>query len=172
MFFDIQDQDRVHRSNITTAVGIDFGTTFCGIALCASSGSAKMIGPLIPSVVSYQDQSIRIGDAAKGPGEIRSIKRWLDAQAYDTQSDARFAGRSPFQVAVDLFIGLKQHLIDHLGQWIPDAVVTVPAYFDEHRRQIIKHAATTAGWNVIRLLSEPTAAALCHNVKRWLLCRV
>jgi len=164
MFFDIQDQDRVERSPITEVVGIDFGTTFCGIAWCKTAREPELIGGLIPSIVSYAEDKVLIGHAAKGPGEIRSIKRWLDAQAYDGQNDPRFGGRSPFQVAVDLFLGLKDHLIQHIDRWIPNAVVTVPAYFDETRRQIIKHAACTAGWNVVRLISEPTAAALCYNV--------
>ena len=166
MFFDIQDQDRIERSTVTQAIGIDFGTTFCGLAWCIDSPNPQWIGPLVPSIVAYRDGQVLIGHAAKGPGEIRSIKRWLDAQAYDPQKDECFDGRSPFQVAVDLFLGLKTHLVEHLGQWIPNAVVTVPAYFDESRRQIIKHAASTAGWNVLRLLSEPTAAALCHRVDR------
>jgi molecular chaperone HscA len=166
MLFDVQDQDRVQYCSITEAVGIDFGTTFCGIALCTSSDSAKLIGPLIPSIVAYRNDTVFIGHEAKGDGEIRSIKRWLDHQAYEPQNDERFDGRSAFQVAVDLFLGLKDHMMVHLGRWIPDAIVTVPAYFDESRRQVIKHAASTAGWNVLRLLSEPTAAALCHKVEK------
>jgi|LauGreDrversion4_2_1035121.scaffolds.fasta_scaffold11993_5 molecular chaperone HscA len=165
MFVDIQDQDRVHRSSITQAVGIDFGTTFCGVALCQQARKPQMIGPLIPSIVAYVGDQVLVGDAAKGPQEIRSIKRWLDASAYDPIMDECFNGRSPFQVAVDLFLGIKKHLIHHLDHDIPEAVVTVPAYFDESRRQIIKHAACNAGWQVLRLLSEPTAAALCHDVE-------
>lgn len=166
MFFDVQEQDCVRRSTVTEAIGIDFGTTFCGLALCLEAGKPEMIGPLIPSIVAYGEEGVKIGHGAKGVGEIRSIKRWLDGQAYDAQSDERFHGRSAFEVAVDLFVGLKNHLVEHLGRWIPTAVVTVPAYFDESRRQIIKHAASCAGWKVLRLLSEPTAAALCHKVEQ------
>ena len=164
-FISIQEPDRVLRPSVTEAVGIDFGTTYSAIALCDNPQQPpRLIGPLIPSTVSYaSDATPLVGQAAGSPLTISSIKRWLDQDAQTASSDPRFGGRSPFQVTVDIFNGLKDHMLTHEGRWIPHAVLTVPAYFDEWRRQCIKQAACAAGWNIIRLISEPTAAALCHQ---------
>ena len=160
----IQERDRVCWPSVTEAVGIDFGTTFCCLAFCPRAGCPEVVGDLIPSVVSYEGDKVIVGGSDSGHRGVTSVKRWLTSeQAFTSKEGAPWHGRSPFQVAVDLFHGLGQHLTKHLGRWVKEAVVTVPAYFDESRRQIIKKAAEEAGFRVLRLLSEPTAAALCYG---------
>lgn len=170
MFVDVQEKDIVRRPTIQEAVGIDFGTTFCCIAYCDNPREPRVIGGLIPSVVAYGSKGeIKIGREALESGWplIPSIKRCLSPEAaYNPlNTNDRDKALTPFQVAIDLFKGLRQHMaaygIGHIGA----AVVTVPAYFDEPRRQIIKQAATEAGFHVLRLISEPTAAALTYPLE-------
>lgn len=162
---DIQEKDQLQRSVLTKALGIDFGTTLCGVALCDDQGRAHLVGDLIPSVVAYTPEGIKVGQQALAyPCEmIGSVKRSLSPE----QAGLPVWGQhTPFEVAKDLFLGIKNHIITHLGEWIAEAVITVPAYFDESRRQIIKKAAEAAGFRVLRLLSEPTAAALCYQFEK------
>lgn len=142
-------------------LGIDFGTTFCCIAEAFNSEDVRIIGPLIPSVIAYTDQGKPIvgHEALDGPWPIvRSIKRCL-------KSNDLFVGHTPMRIATDLFKGLKAHIIKYTDTFIAECVLSVPAYFDETQRQMIKHAAVAAGFNVLRLLSEPSAAALTFDLK-------
>jgi molecular chaperone HscA len=159
---EIQEKDQLHRPVLTKALGIDFGTTLCGVALCDEQGHAHLIGDLIPSVVAYTPEGVRVGKQALDfPSQmIGSVKRLLSPEK---ATMPLWDQHSPFDVAKDLFIGIKDHIITHLGAFISQAVVTVPAYFDESRRQIVKKAAESAGFHVLRLVSEPTAAALCYR---------
>lgn len=164
-------QDPVPKPNpphIEQSLGIDFGTTFCCVATCNDKGQAKVLGPLIPSRLSYHSHTVQVGHDCpeENPETLHSIKRFMDSNtAYAPQADKKWHSRSPFQAATDLFYAIKQQSIDALGVFVPHAVVTVPAYFDENKRQTIKKAAEQAGFTVMRLISEPTAAALCYHLK-------
>lgn len=171
------------------AIGIDFGTTHC-VAGIIQNEQTKFIpldkeAILLPSVVSYRaDGNIMIGSCAKEDLEaIYSIKRIMgrsieevlsiaDHYAFPLVSaengiilkTAAGSSRYPIEVASDIFRHIKKSAISYLGQEINDAVVTVPAYFDEVARSSIKDAAKLAGLNVLRLVAEPTAAALAYGL--------
>lgn len=140
------------------AVGIDFGTTFCCVSLASSNQNIQVLGPLIPSLVWPEASTSK-----KSARPIRSVKRTLDPeQAFQIQP--HWHNVTPFQAACQLFADIAQHIQQYAGHTIWPAVVTVPAYFDQARRSIIKRAAEFAGFEVLRLLAEPTAAAVAHDV--------
>lgn len=174
------------------AVGIDFGTTHCVVAV-AKKGKAHTIilegeDRLVPSLVSYGPHGPKVGKEAIGhmsstntDDVISSVKRVLEGglvsmEAYPasdrldkTKAGIRFKVGdkkiSPVQVARDIFLYLKRKTEQKLD--IPNlsqAVITVPAYFSEQARNQVRLAADMAGMRVLRLLSEPTAAALAYGL--------
>jgi molecular chaperone HscA len=163
MFVGIEKRQPLPFFSGSKAVGIDFGTTYCCVAYCAQEDRPELVGPLIPSVVAYEGQQALVGHEALRSGLPihRSVKRQLDPNLQDENSPSP----SPFQISVDLFLGIRQQMNTYGLEDVTAAVITVPAYFDEGRRQLIKQAATKAGFQVLRLLSEPTAAALVYNLK-------
>ncbi len=176
------------------AVGIDLGTTHSVVAYVASTGAPVAIydcdgQALVPSVVRYRDDGgVEVGeDAAKKavlfPNQtISSAKRWMGRAASDHSAEelrhvrlsegdslVRFAvsddrSVSPVEVSADILRALRNRTIEELGD-IGGVVITVPAYFDDAQRQATKDAAKLAGLNVLRLLNEPTAAALAYGLR-------
>jgi len=175
------------------AVGIDLGTTHSVIAI-ASQGQATVLhdicgGVLVPSVVHYGKDSVIVGKAARAlllegkTSSIASIKRLMgrshsDAKALNfphkiLEGDGgilRFeaGGRNltPVEVSADILRHMKRVAEDALGQNVAQAVITVPAYFDDSARQATKDAARLAGLEVLRLINEPTAAALAYGLDK------
>jgi molecular chaperone HscA len=174
------------------AIGIDLGTTHSLVAT-VRSGSAEVIGddqgrPLLPSIVRYfpDGQSVvgydaRAAQADDPANTIVSVKRFMGRGVADVAKygalpysfvDApgmvaieTVAGtRSPVQVSADILRVLRDRAQFALGGEIAGAVVTVPAYFDDSQRQATKDAARLAGLNVLRLLNEPTAAAIAYGL--------
>lgn len=159
------------------AIGIDFGTTYCCVALAQNPDHVTCIGALIPSSISYavppegktgQGYGYIIDDKEhpRSPThvrhDVRSVKRFLKPEnAYE----GLWHGLSPFTIACRIFQRIAAHIDHHLHECIWPAVVTVPAYFDEAQRSIIKRAAEHTGFEVLRLINEPTAAALAYGVK-------
>jgi molecular chaperone DnaK len=153
-------------------IGIDFGTTNSEVAVY-QSGRARIIPDregqrVIPSAVYIAEGGRRyVGQAARNVAVLHpertvlSVKRelgtsrrwWIDGQEY-----------TPEQIASFVFAYLKEAAEEHLRTEVKRAVVTVPAYFDDPRRQAVKRAAALAGLEVVRLVNEPTAAALAHGV--------
>ncbi|MDX1733472.1 MAG: Hsp70 family protein, partial [Halioglobus sp.] len=179
---------------VKRAVGIDLGTTNSLVAtvrggrpvvLAAEDGSV-----MLPSVVNYTDPGTPVtGEAARAraaahPADtLVSVKRFMGRGRSDALDDARrahyrlldddagmvrFATSSgeftPVEVSADILRELRQRAESSLGGDIAGAVITVPAYFDEAQRQATKDAATLAGINVLRLLNEPTAAAVAYGL--------
>lgn len=173
------------------AVGIDLGTTNSLVAV-AKEGKAEVLldaqgNALLPSIVHYRaDGSHDTGSAAEGSGvpvtTISSSKRLLGRGIADINyrlpyvlSDASegmalietVAGpKSPIQVGADILRALAQRAEQALGGELEGVVITVPAYFDEAQRQATRAAARIAGLNVLRLLSEPTAAAVAYGLDK------
>jgi len=173
------------------AVGIDLGTTNSLVAT-VRHGVAEVIADeqgraVLPSVVRYLDDgSVRVGhdaerQAAVDPrNTIVSVKRLMgrglaDAMAYRTPYafvDApgmvklrTCAGeRSPVEVSAEILRTLRRRAEQTLGGELTGAVITVPAYFDDAQRQATKDAAKLAGLEVLRLLNEPTAAAVAYGL--------
>ena len=173
------------------AVGIDLGTTNSlvatvrdGVAVVLPDASGR---PLVPSVVRYGEHAIEVGDealarAGDDPHDtIASVKRLMgrgladasDAQrrAYrfvDGEGVVRIATRrgpkTPVEVSAEILKVLRLRAEASLGGAIEGAVVTVPAYFDDAQRQATKDAAALAGLPILRLLNEPTAAAIAYGL--------
>lgn len=146
-----------------TAIGIDLGTTHSVIALADDEGvrvlTSSTQNRLIPSVVSYNQGIPQVGKAAlSDPKAIHSIKRFMGT------TNRPESGHSPIQVSSHILAYLKAQAEETLGTSINDAVITVPAYFDEAARQETLEAAKIAGLKVLRLLNEPTAAALAYGL--------
>ena len=174
------------------AVGIDLGTTNSLVA-SVISGSVEVIADeegrsLLPSVVRYlADGSVQVGAAAAAAAEsdplntIYSAKRLIGRRAselsdlpslpYDLVDEERGIGirtvqgmKSPVEVSAAVLSTLARRAQARLGGDLVGAVVTVPAYFDDAQRQATKDAARLAGLNVLRLLNDPTAAALAYGL--------
>ena len=175
------------------AVGIDLGTTHSlvaavrhGVAECLPDDAGRVI---LPSAVRYladgkrQIGSAALAEAATDPrNTIVSVKRLMgrgladidgrDRLPYDFVDapgmvQIRTAGgvKSPVEVSAEILATLRQRAEDTFDDDIFGAVVTVPAYFDEAQRQATKDAAQLAGLNVLRLISEPTAAAIAYGLE-------
>ncbi len=175
------------------AVGIDLGTTNSlvatvrnGVALCLQDDDGKV---LLPSVVHYlADGQIVVGRKAQSAqavdprNTIVSVKRFMgrglrDVSHVETMPydfvDAEGMVRlrtvqgvkSPVQVSAEILKDLRVRAERSLGGELTGAVITVPAYFDDAQRQATKDAARLAGLNVLRLLNEPTAAAIAYGLE-------
>ena len=174
------------------AVGIDLGTTNSIVATVRSGMSVVLPDEqgraLLPSVVRYQaDGSICVGQEAQAQqsrdprNTIVSVKRFMGRGLVDIADASHFpyhfvdapgmlqlqtsAGiKSPVEVSAEILRELKQRAEQALGGELAGAVITVPAYFDDAQRQATKDAARLAGLNVLRLLNEPTAAAVAYGL--------
>ena len=174
------------------AVGIDLGTTH-SLAATVRSGSAEVIAdgegrPLLPSIVRYfKDGRVVVGYDARAAqaddpsNTVVSVKRFMGRGVADVAKYGalpyRFVdspgmvtietvagARSPVQVSAEILRVLRDRSERALGGELFGAVVTVPAYFDDSQRQATKDAAKLAGLNVLRLLNEPTAAAIAYGL--------
>ena len=156
------------------AVGIDFGTTNSVVAVL-EGGEPTVIANAegsrtTPSVVAFaKNGEVIVGQAAKNQAvtnvdrTIRSVKRemgtnWsvdIDGKAY-----------TPQEISARILQKLKRDAETYLGETITDAVITVPAYFEDAQRQATKEAGEVAGLNVLRIVNEPTAAALAYGLDK------
>ncbi len=153
-------------------IAIDLGTTHSLLAIW-QDGAAKLIpnalGSLLtPSVVSIdKDGSILVGQSAKErlishPEQTASVfKRFMGSQKVYRLATQRFSSE---ELSALVLKSLKADAEAYLGEPVTDAVITVPAYFNDHQRQATKHAAQMAGLTVRRLLNEPTAAAMAYGL--------
>ena len=176
------------------AVGIDLGTTNSLVAF-VQNGHAQIIdvdggNSTLPSAVQYRDEGdVLVGRAARGAAAdavsrtILSVKRLLGRTAEEAQKlgfgDARIKqdgallridlGQqqpTPVEVSAEILKELKRYASDALGGEISKAVITVPAYFDDTQRQATRQAGRLAGLEVLRLVNEPTAAALAYGLDK------
>src|SRR6266851_7408974 len=174
------------------AVGIDLGTTH-SLAATVRSGTAEVIAdergrPLLPSIVRYfGDGRVEVGYEARAAqaddpaNTIVSVKRFMGRGVADVAKygalpyhfkdapgmvaiETAAGVRSPVQVSAEILKVLRERSERALGGELFGAVVTVPAYFDDSQRQATKDAARLAGLNVLRLLNEPTAAAIAYGL--------
>ncbi len=155
------------------AVGIDLGTTNSVIAVL-EGGEPTVVANAegnrtTPSIVSFKDGEVLVGEVAKrqaitNPDQtVRSIKRhmgtdWsinIDGKDYTAQ-----------EISARILMKLKRDAEAYLGDTIVDAVVTVPAYFNDAQRQATKEAGQIAGLNVLRIINEPTASSLAYGLDK------
>jgi molecular chaperone HscA len=173
------------------AVGIDLGTTNSlvatvrnGIPVVLPDESGR---PLLPSIVHYGEKGVDVGHAAQAlqaldpTNTIVSVKRLMGRGLADLADARRFPYRfidepgmvklatragvkSPVEISAQILRALRERAEASLGGRLVGAVVTVPAYFDDAQRQATKDAAKLAGVDVLRLLNEPTAAAIAYGL--------
>src|SRR5665647_382259 len=174
------------------AVGIDLGTTNSLVATVRSGMSTVLHDEhghaLLPSVVRYlPDSQVEVGYVAQAQqsldsqNTIISVKRLMGRGIHDipdighlpyrfidapgmVQVDTRAGIKSPVEISAEILKVLKNRAEKALGGELTGAVITVPAYFDDAQRQATKDAARLAGLTVLRLLNEPTAAAVAYGL--------
>lgn len=175
------------------AVGIDLGTTNSLVAALRSGRSEPLPDAqgnvILPSAVRYLEGRNEVGQAARDAASsdplntVLSVKRLMgrglaDVKQLGEQLPYRFVGgeshmpfidtvqgpKSPVEVSADILKVLRERAEATLGGELVGAVITVPAYFDDAQRQATKDAARLAGLNVLRLLNEPTAAAVAYGL--------
>ena len=175
------------------AVGIDLGTTNSLVAAVRSGLSEPLADAsgqvILPSAVRYHTDRVEVGETAKTAASsdplntVLSVKRLMgrglaDVKQLGEQLPYRFVAgeshmpfidtvqgpKSPVEVSADILKTLRHRAEASLGGELVGAVITVPAYFDDSQRQATKDAARLAGLNVLRLLNEPTAAAVAYGL--------
>ena len=155
----IEDAVTHKEENEEIAVGIDFGTTN---SLCYWFDGTQIheIMDIMPSVL-YFDEAGSVTTQELATHEVSSIKRFVGEE-----KQIEIAGRKFWaeQLAAEVFRKIKKNVVEILGNEVKKCVVTVPAYFEEPKRNAIKFAAELAGLEVLRMISEPTAAAIYYGI--------
>ncbi len=156
------------------AVGIDLGTTNSVVSILEGGDPAVIANAegsrTTPSVVAFaKDSEVLVGEVAKrqaitNPGRtIRSVKRQMGSNWSETIDDKEY---TPQEISARILQKLKRDAEAYLGATVDQAVITVPAYFDDAQRTATKEAGQIAGLEVLRIINEPTAAALAYGLDR------
>ena len=156
------------------AVGIDLGTTNSCVSVL--EGGDPVVIPnaegsrTTPSVVAFSgDGEVLVGEVAKrqaitNPGRtIRSVKRHMGTAKKFKIDDKNYAAQ---EISARVLMKLKRDAEEYLGDTVTQAVVTVPAYFDDAQRTATHEAGKIAGLEVLRIINEPTAAALAYGLDK------
>ena len=184
------------KPNSKKVIGIDLGTTNAVVAMMEGGQPAVLVNQegsrITPSVVAFTKEGERlVGQVAKRQAvtnpenTVSSVKRFMGhkfseitseqervpyrlvpAANGDAWIETRGKKYSPPEVSAIVLQKLKQAAEDYLGETVTDAVVTVPAYFNDSQRQATKDAGKIAGLNVLRIINEPTAAALAYGLDK------
>lgn len=155
-----------------TVIGIDLGTTNSCVAVTEGDTPTVITSKegyrTTPSVVAFtKSKELIVGDAAKRQAAVNSdrtifsIKRHMGTD-YRKKIDGKYY--TPQEISAFILMKLKEDAEDFLGQPVTDAVVTVPAYFTDAQRQATKDAGKIAGLNILRIINEPTSAALAYGL--------
>ena len=160
---------------MSRAVGIDLGTTNSVVAVL-EGGEAAVIANAegartTPSVVAFaRNGEVLVGQPAKNQAvtnvdrTIRSVKRHMGEGDWTVEIDDK--KYTPQEISARTLMKLKRDAESYLGEDVTDAVITVPAYFNDAQRQATKEAGQIAGLNVLRIVNEPTAAALAYGLDK------
>ncbi len=153
-------------------IGIDLGTTNSCVSVL-EGGEPKVIanpegGRTTPSVVAFKGEERLVGEVAKrqsltNPDTISSIKRHMGTKHKEKINGKEY---TPEEISAIILQNLKATAEAYLGEKVTDAVITVPAYFNDAERQATKDAGKIAGLNVQRIINEPTAAALAYGLDK------
>ena len=157
------------------AVGIDLGTTNSAVAVLEGNDPEIIAnaegGRTTPSVVAFaKNNDVLVGEIAKRQAvtnvdrTIRSVKRHMGTDWSTDEIDGK--KYTPQEISARILMKLKRDAESYLGEKVTDAVITVPAYFDDAERQATKEAGEIAGLNVLRIVNEPTAAALAYGLDK------
>jgi molecular chaperone DnaK len=159
---------------MSRVVGIDLGTTNSAVAVL-EGGQPTVIANAegsrtTPSVVAFSKQGeVLVGEVAKRQAvtnvdrTISSVKRHMGTEWTQEIDDKKY---TPQEISARTLGKLKKDAESYLGESVTDAVITVPAYFSDSERQATKDAGTIAGLNVLRIINEPTAAALAYGLEK------
>ena len=154
------------------AVGIDLGTTNSVVAVL-EGGEPTVIANAegnrtTPSIVGFKGEEVLVGELAKRQAitnpdnTVRSIKRQIGSGWKEKFENKEY---TPQEVSARILQKLKRDAESYIGEDVTDAVITVPAYFNDAERQATKEAGQIAGLNVLRIINEPTAAALAYGLE-------
>ncbi|AEV95242.1 molecular chaperone DnaK [Pediococcus claussenii] len=152
-------------------IGIDLGTTNSAVAVMEGDKPKIITNPegarTTPSVVSFKNGETQVGEVAKrqaitNPDTIASIKRHMGEEGYKVTVDGK--SYTPQEVSAMILGYIRGFAEDYLGEEVDQAVITVPAYFNDAQRQATKDAGKIAGLDVKRIINEPTAASLAYGL--------
>ncbi|WP_210352262.1 molecular chaperone DnaK [Texas Phoenix palm phytoplasma] len=154
-------------------IGIDLGTTNSCVSIMEGR-EPKVItnaegGRTTPSIVSFKGEDIFVGEIAKrqmltNPNTVASIKRHMGESDFTVNINGK--KYTPQEISAMILRNLKQQAEEYLGCSVTQAVITVPAYFNDSQRQATKDAGRIAGLEVKRIINEPTAAALAYGLDK------
>jgi molecular chaperone DnaK len=156
------------------AVGIDLGTTNSVVSVLEGGEPTVVANSegsrTTPSVVAFaKNGEVLVGQSAKNQAvtnvdrTIRSVKRHMGTDWSTTVDGKKY---TPQEISARVLMKLKRDAESYLGEDVTDAVITVPAYFEDAQRQATKEAGQIAGLNVLRIVNEPTAAALAYGLDK------
>ncbi len=154
-------------------IGIDLGTTNSAVAVLEGKESKIITNPegnrTTPSVVSFKNGETQVGEVAKrqaitNPNTISSIKRHMGEEGYKVNIEGK--EYTPQEISAMILQYIKDYAEKYLGEEVTQAVITVPAYFNDSQRQATKDAGKIAGLKVERIVNEPTAAALAYGLDK------
>ncbi|AYJ01235.1 molecular chaperone DnaK [Candidatus Phytoplasma ziziphi] len=154
-------------------IGIDLGTTNSCVSVMEGKEAKVIInsegGRTTPSIVAFRNDEILVGEVAKrqmltNPNTILSIKRHMGEKNFTVNiKDKKY---TPQEISAMILRNLKKQAEDYLGAEVTNAIITVPAYFNDAQRQATKDAGKIAGLEVKRIINEPTAAALAYGIDK------
>ncbi|KAF8921370.1 heat shock protein 70 family [Mucidula mucida] len=165
------------------AIGIDLGTTYSCVGVWQNDRVEIIANDqgnrTTPSYVSFSDNERLIGDAAKNQVAMNPVNTVFDANVSSVASfdkggkpyiQVEYRGEnkefSPEEISSMVLLKMKETAESYLGTTVNNAVVTVPAYFNDSQRQATKDAGTISGMNVLRIINEPTAAAIAYGLDK------
>lgn len=188
----LENKNLINYIKMSKVIGIDLGTGFSAVSVFEGNEASVIVNSegkrTTPSVVSFADGDRKVGDAAKRQAIIHpkktvySIKRMMgetyeqskkeaERVTYDVVNENGYPRvqiddrkYTPQEISAIILQKMKKTAEDYLGQDVKDAVITVPAYFSDSQRQATKEAGEIAGLNVLRIVNEPTAAALAYGL--------
>ncbi|MCL4129170.1 UNVERIFIED_CONTAM: hypothetical protein GTU68_021095 [Idotea baltica] len=152
-------------------IGIDLGTTYSCVGIF-KNGQVEIIpnelgNRITPSVVAFTDEERLIGEAAKNQVTVNPTRTLYDVKRligrrYTVQGETKTY--APEEISAMVLNKMRDIAESYTGKKIKNAIVTVPAYFDNSQRQATKDAGIISGMNVVRVLNEPTAAAIAYGL--------
>ena len=154
-------------------IGIDLGTTNSAVAVLEGKDPKIITNPegnrTTPSVVSFKNGETQVGEVAKrqaitNPNTVSSIKRHMGDANYKVKIENK--EYTPQEISAMILQYIKDYAESYLGEEVSQAVITVPAYFNDSQRQATKDAGKIAGLKVERIVNEPTAAALAYGLDK------
>jgi len=163
---------------MSIAVGIDLGSTFSVVSYVKTDGNVEVIpnsegNRITPSVFAFDDNlQFMVGELATDyetlyPNNVvRLVKREMSSGFEKTFNFRNNFKMSPVQISSEILKKLKNDAENYLGEKITEAVITVPAYFNNSEREATKAAGELAGLKVLRIINEPTAASLAYGLDK------